>query len=102
MANEKPLLQIAPMMEVTYRGPDGVGVVESSACSYIYIESYSVSFACTLNLGPNEVWLMRGDFRYFMRLLTRSTQLWTEMVVDDTILHNLDSEKCERFLGSSV
>ena len=55
---EKPLLQIAPMMEVTYR-----------------------------------------DFRYFMRLLTKRTQLWTEMVVDDTILHNLETEKCDRFLG---
>ena len=54
----KPLLQIAPMMEVTYR-----------------------------------------DFRYFMRLLTKKTQLWTEMVVDDTILHNLETEKCDRFLG---
>lgn len=54
----RPLLQIAPMMEVTYR-----------------------------------------DFRYFMRLLTRRTQLWTEMVVDDTILHNLETEKCDRFLG---
>ncbi|CAK9002819.1 unnamed protein product [Durusdinium trenchii] len=54
----RPLLQIAPMMEVTYR-----------------------------------------DFRYFMRLLTRRAQLWTEMVVDDTILHNLDTEKCDRFLG---
>lgn len=39
------------------------------------------------------------DFRYFMRLLTKRTQLWTEMVVDDTILHNLETEKCERFLG---
>ena len=54
----RPLLQIAPMMEVTYR-----------------------------------------DFRYFMRLLTKRTQLWTEMVVDDTILHNLETEKCEGFLG---
>jgi len=51
-------LQIAPMMEVTYR-----------------------------------------DFRYFMRLLTRRTQLWTEMVVDDTVLHNLEPEKCDKFLG---
>ena len=56
--NGRPLLQIAPMMEVTYR-----------------------------------------DFRYFMRLLTKKTQLWTEMVVDDTILHNLETEKCDRFLG---
>lgn len=39
------------------------------------------------------------DFRYFMRLLTRRTQLWTEMVVDDTVLHNLEPEKCDRFLG---
>jgi len=54
----RPLLQIAPMMEVTYR-----------------------------------------DFRYFMRLLTRRAQLWTEMVVDDTVLHNLEPEKCNRFLG---
>merc|ERR1719502_1077352 len=53
-----PLLQIAPMMEVTYR-----------------------------------------DFRYFMRLLTRRAQLWTEMVVDDTLLHNLEPQKCDRFLG---
>ncbi|CAE7367311.1 dusA [Symbiodinium natans] len=51
------LLQIAPMMEVTYR-----------------------------------------DFRYFMRLLSRRAQLWTEMVVDDTILHNTEPEKCDRFL----
>eukprot|EP00931_Biecheleriopsis_adriatica_P107526 TRINITY_DN81866_c0_g1_i1.p1 TRINITY_DN81866_c0_g1~~TRINITY_DN81866_c0_g1_i1.p1 ORF type:complete len:453 (-),score=85.01 TRINITY_DN81866_c0_g1_i1:68-1402(-) len=56
--NGRPLLQIAPMMEVTYR-----------------------------------------DFRYFMRLLTRRTQLWTEMVVDDTVLHNLEPERCDRFLG---
>jgi len=51
------LLQIAPMMEVTYK-----------------------------------------DFRYFMRLLSRRAQLWTEMVVDDTILHNTETEKCDRFL----
>eukprot|EP00928_Gymnodinium_smaydae_P003930 TRINITY_DN11385_c0_g1_i1.p1 TRINITY_DN11385_c0_g1~~TRINITY_DN11385_c0_g1_i1.p1 ORF type:complete len:471 (+),score=72.93 TRINITY_DN11385_c0_g1_i1:67-1479(+) len=57
-ANGRPLLQIAPMMDVTYR-----------------------------------------DFRYFMRLLTRRTQLWTEMVVDDTILNNLEPEKCDKFLG---
>ena len=56
--HERPLLQIAPMMEVTYR-----------------------------------------DFRYFIRLLTRRTQLWTEMVVDDTVLHNLEPAKCDRFLG---
>lgn len=54
----KPLLQIAPMMEVTHR-----------------------------------------DFRYFMRLLSRHAQLWTEMVVDDTLLHNLEPQKCDRFLG---
>lgn len=54
----RPLLQIAPMMDVTYR-----------------------------------------DFRYFMRLLTRRAQLWTEMVVDDTVLHNLEPVKCDRFLG---
>eukprot|EP00927_Polykrikos_kofoidii_P071173 TRINITY_DN67481_c0_g1_i1.p1 TRINITY_DN67481_c0_g1~~TRINITY_DN67481_c0_g1_i1.p1 ORF type:complete len:561 (+),score=75.58 TRINITY_DN67481_c0_g1_i1:114-1796(+) len=54
----RPLLQIAPMMEVTYR-----------------------------------------DFRYFMRLLTRRAQLWTEMVVDDTVLYNMEPEKCDRFLG---
>lgn len=53
----RPLLQIAPMMEVTYR-----------------------------------------DFRCFMRLLTRRTQLWTEMVVDDTVLHNLEPDRCDRFL----
>lgn len=51
-------MQIAPMMDVTYR-----------------------------------------DFRYFMRLLTRRAQLWTEMVVDDTVLHNLELVKCDRFLG---
>jgi len=38
------------------------------------------------------------DFRYFMRLLTRRAQLWTEMVVDDTILHNLEPARCDRFL----
>ncbi|CAE7756253.1 dusA, partial [Symbiodinium pilosum] len=38
------------------------------------------------------------DFRYFMRLLSRKAQLWTEMVVDDTILHNTETEKCDRFL----
>lgn len=54
----RPLLQIAPMMEVTHR-----------------------------------------DFRNFMRLLTRRAQLWTEMVVDDTVLHNLEPAKCDRFLG---
>lgn len=59
MASEaKPLLQIAPMMDVTYR-----------------------------------------DMRYFMRLLTRRAQLWTEMVVDDTILHNLEPARCDNFLG---
>jgi len=56
--SNRALLQIAPMMEVTYR-----------------------------------------DFRYFMRLLTRRAQLWTEMVVDDTLLHNLEPEKCDRFLA---
>ena len=50
-------MQIAPMMEVTYR-----------------------------------------DFRYFMRLSKRA-QLWTEMVVDDTILYNLEPVKCDKFLG---
>jgi len=39
------------------------------------------------------------DFRYFMRLLTRRAQLWTEMVVDDTLLHNLEPQKCDRFLA---
>jgi tRNA-dihydrouridine synthase A len=39
------------------------------------------------------------DFRYFMRLLTKRAQLWTEMVVDDTILYNLEPAKCDRFLG---
>mmetsp|Transcript_38209 Transcript_38209/g.56090 ORF Transcript_38209/g.56090 Transcript_38209/m.56090 type:complete len:489 (-) Transcript_38209:312-1778(-) len=29
-------------------------------------------------------------FRFMMRLLTRRTMLWTEMVVDDTLLHNGD------------
>lgn len=55
---DRALIQIAPMMEVTYR-----------------------------------------DFRYFMRLLTRRAQLWTEMVVDDTLLHNLEPQKCDRFLA---
>jgi len=55
---DKPLIQIAPMMEVTHR-----------------------------------------DFRYFVRLLSRHAQLWTEMVVDDTLLHNLEPQKCDRFLG---
>lgn len=54
-ADGRPLLQIAPMMEVTYR-----------------------------------------DFRYFMRLLTKRAQLWTEMVVGDTLLHN---PAHDRFLG---
>jgi len=39
------------------------------------------------------------DFRYFMRLLTKRAQLWTEMVVDDTVLHNLEPVKCDKFLG---
>merc|ERR1719167_623315 len=39
------------------------------------------------------------DFRYMMRLLTRRAQLWTEMVVDDTVLHNMEPPKCDRFLG---
>lgn len=57
-AVDRPLVQIAPMMEVTYR-----------------------------------------DFRYFMRLLTRRSQLWTEMVVDETLLHNLEPVKCDKFLA---
>lgn len=57
-AGGRPLLQIAPMLDVSYR-----------------------------------------DFRYFMRLLTRRAQLWTEMIVDDTVLHNLEPVKCDRFLG---
>eukprot|EP00929_Paragymnodinium_shiwhaense_P098646 TRINITY_DN60132_c0_g2_i2.p1 TRINITY_DN60132_c0_g2~~TRINITY_DN60132_c0_g2_i2.p1 ORF type:complete len:459 (+),score=105.30 TRINITY_DN60132_c0_g2_i2:284-1660(+) len=34
-----------------------------------------------------------------MRLLSKRMQLWTEMYVDDTLLHNLEPEKCEKFLG---
>jgi len=45
-ARHRPLLQIAPMMDVTYK-----------------------------------------DFRQFMRLLTAKTQLWTEMCVDNTLIH---------------
>lgn len=52
--HSRPLLQIAPMMEVTYK-----------------------------------------DFRQFMRLLTRETQLWTEMWVDNTLLH---AERVDGFL----
>lgn len=51
-----PLLQIAPMMEVTYK-----------------------------------------DFRQFMRLLTRRSQLWTEMIVDSTLRF---TQKEERPLGA--
>mmetsp|Transcript_131916 Transcript_131916/g.328963 ORF Transcript_131916/g.328963 Transcript_131916/m.328963 type:complete len:493 (-) Transcript_131916:386-1864(-) len=54
----RAFLQIAPMMDVTYK-----------------------------------------DFRFFMRLLSQQAQLWTEMVVDDTVLHNLEPVKCDRFLG---
>ena len=35
-------------------------------------------------------------YRNFMRRLTRRTQLWTEMVVDDTILHQ--EHNLDRFL----
>lgn len=58
MVVSRPLLQIAPMLDVTY-----------------------------------------PDFRFFMRLLTKRAQLWTEMVVESTILHNLEPEKCDKFLG---
>ena len=37
------------------------------------------------------------NFHYLMRQFTRRTRLYTEMVVDDTILHQLDNLK--RFLG---
>jgi tRNA-dihydrouridine synthase A len=36
-------------------------------------------------------------YRSFMRTLTRHTKLYTEMVVDDTILHQLPN--LERFIG---
>ena len=32
-------------------------------------------------------------YRYMMRMVTRRTWLWTEMVVDDTILHYEDTER---------
>ena len=30
-------------------------------------------------------------FRYFIRLMSKHTILWTEMVVGDTLVHNLDN-----------
>lgn len=54
-ANGRPLLQIAPMLDVSYE-----------------------------------------DFRQYMRLLTRRAQIWTEMIVDHTLLF---SQKEGRGLG---
>lgn len=40
------------------------------------------------------------DYRYFMRLLTSRAQLWTEMVVDNTLIFNAHSEeRMHHFLG---
>lgn len=40
------------------------------------------------------------DYRYFMRLLTSRAQLWSEMLVDNTLIHNSHSEeRMEHFLG---
>jgi len=55
----RPLLQIAPMLDVSYR-----------------------------------------DFRQFMRILTRRAQLWTEMVVDNTLrFSQLEGRSLDAFLG---
>jgi len=55
MSSERPLLQMAPMLDVSYE-----------------------------------------DYRQFMRILTRRAQLWTEMVVDNTLIY---SQKEGRSLG---
>eukprot|EP00662_Eupelagonemidae_sp_cell21_P030244 gene30244-2038_t len=43
------------------------------------------------------------DFRQFMRLLTRRAQLWTEMIKDDAVVHNVaDPARIERLIGYDV
>ena len=40
-------------------------------------------------------------FRYMMRLLSRRCKLYTEMIVDETLLHNLEPKALEYYLGHS-
>ena len=49
-----------------------------------------------LSIAPMMEWTDR-NYRYLMRLLTRRTQLWTEMVVADTLLHAAAPESFIRF-----
>jgi tRNA dihydrouridine synthase A len=41
-------------------------------------------------------------FRYMMRLLSRRCKLYTEMIVDETLLHNLEPRALEFYLGHSA
>ena len=39
-----------------------------------------------------------SEFRYMMRLVTKRARLWTEMIVDNTLIHS-DESKLRRLLG---
>ncbi|EWM22921.1 trna-dihydrouridine synthase a [Nannochloropsis gaditana] len=52
--------------------------------------------AHTLSIAPMMEWTDR-HYRYMMRGLTRHTQLYTEMIVDSTLLHR--REDLDIFLG---
>ena len=60
--------------------------------------SQSIINAPTLNNNKNNKTLhiapmmdvTHREFRYFMRLLTKHAVLWTEMVVDETVVHSSD------------
>eukprot|EP00743_Colponemidia_sp_Colp-15_P007565 GILK01008178.1.p1 GENE.GILK01008178.1~~GILK01008178.1.p1 ORF type:complete len:453 (-),score=98.46 GILK01008178.1:135-1493(-) len=77
----------------------------SSSCSFSSSAIHSTATAAVTMAGTYSsrvsiapmMDITDKHYRYFMRLLTRKTVLWTEMVVDNTILHN--KENLEPFLG---
>jgi tRNA-dihydrouridine synthase len=48
----------------------------------------------------NDIAWTDKNYRFLMRQITRETQLYTEMVADNALLHNLD--KLEHFLGRDI
>jgi tRNA-dihydrouridine synthase A len=53
---------------------------------------YHISTAEMLAIAPMIGWTDK-NYRFLIRQITRETQLYTEMVMDAAILHNLDNLK---------
>ena len=56
--------------------------------NFNYNLNYNDKF--NVHVAPMMKWTNR-HFRYLIRLMSKHTILWTEMVVGDTLVHNLDN-----------